>query len=262
MKRLVPFAALALSACITPRSMVLGQTAAMPERGFTEAALSGGFMYQSQSSTQSSTVGTTTTTSSSTAAGFTFPFFEANLQFGLADMVALNVHASSAGLAPGAKIALLKGEVALAVLPEIAFGFQTQTVSASYTTGGVTNSSAGNPATNVSWLVGLRVLVSTAFGLYGGLGYQFQSYSYGATTSSFTGSTSESSAGVSSHNIQLAVGYDLAAGHLRLRPELALMIAPAGGTSSSSVTSGTTTTTPGGFSAFAILPNVTVAVGK
>src|SRR6478672_5147731 len=141
MKKLA-LAALSLSfACAVPRSGILGMTASPLAAGGAEAAVSGGVAYPSDTPPPDiRTVAGTTITSSQTVSGFTFPAFEGNLAYGINDSISFNLHGSGAGLQPGVKINLLKGDLNVAVLPAIAIGYESFKTTTAVTSGNTTQS--------------------------------------------------------------------------------------------------------------------------
>ena len=196
-------AALALCGCLTPRSAVLGQTAAPVGPGATEVGLASGFGYQSQAAPPFLTkdpTGTKDYYAQTLARGFSLPAFEANAQMGVTEMVAVNLHASSAGIQPGAKITLNRGFGQVALLPEVAFGYGSS-ASSTFLTGqdGRQNESSPTATTNLNFLGGLKVIASHRMGLYGGLGYDLQlSNSVTTGTSGVGNATQATESGTSS----------------------------------------------------------------
>jgi hypothetical protein len=241
-------AAQALGACVTPvivvhpRSGAFGQTAEALPPGEAEVGVSAGLFYESQST--GAATGVATPFGTSTA--FNVVAAEADVAHALAEGIALNVHASAAGLQPGLRIALLQGDVAVAVQPEVAVGFSV--------TGTQGGSSGDSQNTLLVLLAGLKLLASTEAGLYGGVGYGFQ-FSQLVTGSGADARSSRTDA----HNLSFALGFDLNLGALRLRPEIAAMVSPAGSFAvfdSAGAVTGTASIAPAWF----FFPNVTLAV--
>jgi hypothetical protein len=236
-------------ACLTPRSMVLGQTASAIGSGNAELGFSGGVMYQLMN--QASNAGGYTSTTASS--GFTIPALEANAQYGLNDMLTVNLHGSAAGVEPGLKITLASTPIALALLPEVALGYIVATSTTTITSGGNSTTTPGQPSSEFVFLAGARVLVTAPLGFYGAVGYHFESVT---STNLAGGGNSAQANGLTNHAVDLEVGYEFRVASFRVRPEVALVLAPAGSSFSSS---GNTTVTQGGVFAFAILPSVTLA---
>jgi hypothetical protein len=193
MRRSSALLLLLVPACF-PRSMVIGQTAAMPGARQAEVGVSTGVAF-SQSTPPSSS-----TTQDGTSS-WQIPNMEANLQLGLGSAVALNLHASPAGLQPGIKIGGSSGNVSFAVLPEVAGGYVVQ-------------NSGGNKSELGSVLLGVKVLLSTLGGVYGGIGYDHLIYKEG--DSGLGGSAST----VNGEELTVGLGVDAHVGSLMLRPEV------------------------------------------
>lgn len=233
---------LALSGCFVPRSAGYGQTAALLNPGELEVSLQPGFSYQIDNDPpqQSQT---------SSSSGLSFPASEGNAAIGLSDAVGLNVHLSSAGIQPGAKIALVKGPLNLSILPELAFAVFTQN--------STTNNSSAGTRTFAGLMGGFKLLASHESGLYGGLGYDLQWFSASGPVGIVGLGTRDQTSSTTSHNISVAAGFELKMGMVRIRPELAMIIAPALSVSNSQQN---TTVTNSGGSLFYIFPNVTFGV--
>lgn len=210
MRRTLGIAALALCAgCVNPRSIVVGQSPRMLTQGDVEVGLSTGIAWDSLASS-SGTGGYATVQ---------VPATEANVAIGMGSFD-LNLHASTAGIQPGVKIALpSSGMLQMALLPSLAAGFYAGSTSAS---SGTTTTSS--PVWAFTALGGVKFLASLPVGVYGAVGYDFQLFRYGAETGmGGSGSTS----GLTSHHLNLAFGYEFTLGQLRLRPEFALSYSPA-----------------------------------
>lgn len=178
---------------------MVGQTAAMPRVGGAEVGMSVGVGYQSIDEEGNETGGDAET-------ALSVPAYEGNVQYGLSDSTAFNLHVSNAGLEPGVKIGLVRGPgLKVAVLPSFAVGRFSA------------DSGDGDEITYTSVLAGARVLASTEAGLYGAIGYSFQ-----RITATEEGDDDR----LDSHNIALAVGGDMRSGGLIIRPELAVIYAP------------------------------------
>src|SRR4051812_28766292 len=114
MRSALLFAALFATGCLVPRSMGTGITAAPLGPGVHEAAVSGGFTWQTQTDAPEVTgTNNNSVTSYQTASGLSFPAVEANVELGLTRTFGLNFHASPAGVQPGLKIALFDRAVTL-----------------------------------------------------------------------------------------------------------------------------------------------------
>lgn len=217
-------ALVASTGCITPRSMVFGQTANTLGAGNAEVAVSmGGSFARLGQQTGSDTISNTTHL-------FTVPELEANAAFGLGETVDLNFHLSTAGVQPGVKIQLASGDWKFAVMPEFAFLYA----------GNNTN----GQGTSRSLMFGAKGLVSNSAGLYAGLGYDLRLLDRGAGQNAQT---------TLAHFGNVALGYELKMGGVSLRPEVAFAIAP---------TFLLEDNAPEGFGTeLIVLPNITVAVG-
>jgi hypothetical protein len=212
--------------CAVPRSVIQGQTAAAIGAGGAEVGLASGIGIRRLSG---SNVDNTSVN---------FPVVEGNAQAGLTDMLSFNLHLSPAGLQPGVKVTLVDGPLALAVLPQVAGLLSTGNQSSS---GGTTTTS-----TIYGIMGGARLLLSHTSGPYGGVGYDLQ-----YVTSQDNNGSSQGSA--TSHALTFALGFDLKAGGLRVRPELSVLYSPSnefassGGSARSNVPE------------LQIIPNVTLA---
>jgi hypothetical protein len=247
----VAFTVVSVGCAVLPRSAILGQTAAPVGAGGAEVAASSGLAYQIDN--QPPTMSGTTSTTNSTAA-FWAPGFEGNAQVGFTDWLGLNVHLSEAGLQPGIKLNILSGNFNLAVLPEFAIGYASLAASTTVTTGSTSNTTNGNTMYYFSFLVGGKILFSHSVGLYGGIGYDYQSLT--TSTVDNTG-TNRGNASQQANVISAALGWSFQFGSFALRPELAMLILPAN-TNASGV--GNTSTSLGGGSSFLFFPNLTFAV--
>lgn len=247
--------------------MALGQTAAPLGRGATEVGVFGGVMYASQTSPgfESTTAGDPTTTSTQGRA-FGAPLAEANIQHGFDDHVALNVHASSAGLQPGLKWTLNKSKVAhVALLPAVGLGYgsygQTTSVSGA---DGVLMEGSPSTTTSFTFLAGLKFLVSHRSGFFAGVGYDFLLNRSLNTVDRGTANSGDRSAMLTlttMHQISASVGFELAFGMVRIKPEVAFAAYP--GIATTITNQINTAADPvrgrGGFG-WAIFPGFTVSV--
>jgi len=240
-------AMLALAACMAPQSAVFGQTAHTGiGRGNVAVAVSPAFRYQrSISPKEKFTDGSEKKTLGSTFVGHV----EGNFNVGLSERLGLNLHLSPAGFQPGLKVLLLNRWVSIAVLPEFAFLVSSYNVSAeTKQASGVTKTETTTDSQTVGVTVGTKVIASTAVGLYGGFGYDFQY---------LAGLGDVLDTGTSNHIIGFALGYEWKLGSLLLRPELAFSVTVDVTTSE---TSGGVTTSQGGGYEWSILPNVSLAL--
>jgi hypothetical protein len=230
------------SACITQRSLSVGQTAAAVGRGGADLNVMTGVMYQSQTAppTSSTDVGGATLTNQSTSRGFSLPWFEANANFGMNERLGLNVHMSPAGIQPGLKITLNRSPIAsVALLPELGLGYAS--------VGNVTNVSGADgrqmevsPTSNTRFLFtgGMKVLLSHRSGFYAGVGYDLyftRSVTNGTIGSGGTVQLTQSVNTSVQHQISGSLGFSIAMGMISIRPEVAFAVIPA---ISESLTSG------------------------
>jgi len=256
MTRKLAVAMLLVSACFTPRSVGFGQGAASLAANTGEIAISTGLVFQTQTSPTDVGVGATAST---TTSGYTLPVFEGNLGYGFTDGIGLNIHVSPAGLQPGVKLHVLQGQLQMSVLPELAFGAGGASSTTSVTSNGTTLSQPGTTDASLGLLAGLKILVSHASGVFGGIGYDYQTFGMDTTTPARGSQPEEKQKStVASHNLAMAVGYELATGWVMVRPELALLFAPS---ITTSTTSGSTTKSTDDGSAWVVFPNVTFAMG-
>jgi hypothetical protein len=237
--------------CVLPRSVVLGQTAAPMGAGGSEVSVSSGMAYQIDNQPPVVSGNTSTTASTQT---LWVPGFEGNAQYGFTDWLGLNVHVSEAGLQPGIKLNILSGNLNLAVLPEFAFGYASQSASTTTTTGSTSNTANGNTQYFFEFLAGAKILISHSGGLYGGIGYDFQVLS---TSTVDNQGINRGSSTQNANVLSAAIGYSIQFGSFSLRPELALQYLPAN-TNSSGI--GTNQTSLGGGNSFVFFPNLTFAV--
>lgn len=252
---------LAVSAfgCVTQRSLSVGQMASGVGKGGADVNVFTGVLYQQQSAppiTGTDGAGDPFSTQVNST-GFSFPWFEANANYGFNDHVALNAHMSPAGFEPGVKITLNKSRIAhVALLPAIGIGYAQYSESTTSAGGnGVGTVVNPNSTSQLLFLAGLKFLVSHRSGFFIGLGYDFM----------FTRSVQNSVTGTPQtlvyhqtvltslqHQIGLGVGMSIKVGMLSIRPELAFAIVPAiSGTRT--VDNASAYSASGGFS-WALLP--------
>ncbi len=187
------------SGCVIPRSVGVMQSAAPVGEDGVEVTLGTGMMIQTSSTS-------TGPTSSISSAAVALPASEGNLQLGFAERLGLNFHVSQAGIQPGLKWSLGAGETNLALLPEF----------------GLLYGASRRPGSSYrvfDWMLGLKVLLSHEVGIYGALGFDYQSLSVSTNRA-------ETDAMVSSPNITAGLGYRIIAGPLDVRPEFALLVIP------------------------------------
>lgn len=250
------------SGCIVPRSMTIGQLAAPVGRGATEVGVYTGFIYASQTNPQfdgRDAINDPIKTNERIA-GFTIPAFEANLNTGFSDHVALNVHASSAGLQPGLKLTLNKSKVAwVALMPQVAFGYAS--LGAATDTAGADGIVVPGPnrtQTSFTFLGGLKFLFSHRSGFYAGVGYDFIfNRNYNSTENTSLTDKSEFVQSTTGHQISAAVGIDIKLGWLHLRPEVAFAVTPGIGQTRSTTDASVGASGGGGW---AIFPGFTMAI--
>ena len=248
--------------------MTMGQMAAPVGRGATDVGVHTGFIYASQTNPQfpgQDGIGDPIKTNERTA-GFTIPAFEANINTGFNEHVALNVHASSAGLQPGLKLTLNKSKVAhVALMPQVAFGYASLGAS-TFVAGedGVLVETAPRSQTSFTFLGGLKFLFSHRSGFYAGVGYDFIfNRNYNAAVVGATNVTDKSEIiySTTGHQISASVGLDIKLGWVHLRPEVAFAVTP-GIAQSLTRRLGTDETTVGasGGGGWALMPGFTIAI--
>ncbi|MBE2248711.1 MAG: hypothetical protein IAE78_04110 [Myxococcus sp.] len=257
---------LLLVGCVTPRSMTLGMMAAPVGRG-TEVGVFSGVGYSAQTGpvvTTTNVAGEQSNQQTQNRA-FSIPAFEANVQKGFNDHVALNFHVSPAGVQPGLKWTVNRSRVAhFAILPAIAFGYGSVATSdfVAQPTGA---QSEINPraTTSFTFLGGLKLLVSHQSGFYAGVGYDFVfNRSNSSSAPNANADRTDVITQTSTHQLMGAVGFSIALGQVSLRPEIAFAVNPALSQTISSRVGAASTgdqTLSGGFS-WAILPGFTIAV--
>lgn len=261
-------AALACAGCVVPRSMTVGQMAAPVGRGATEVGVFGGILYASQLNPPYTT---------STASGdgisnqdqrrvFGAPMAEANIQHGFSEHLALNVHASPAGIQPGLKWTLNRSKAAhVALLPAFGLGYASQAHSTfSAGTDGVQTENSPGSITSFTFLGGLKVLVSHRSGFFAGVGYDLlfnRSVDIAERGTSASGDRSQVTTQTLAHQLGASVGFDIALGMVHLRPEIAFAVYPGVSTSITTRVPPTETNVGawGGFG-WAIFPGFSLAV--
>ncbi|GMU59831.1 MAG: hypothetical protein AMXMBFR34_15940 [Myxococcaceae bacterium] len=264
-------AAVSSVGCVVPHSMTLGQMAAPVGRGAMEVGVFTGVQFGGQSDppyTTTTPAGETVTNQKGTG-GVALPGAEANLQYGFTDQVALNVHASPAGLQPGVKWTVNKSKVAnFAILPEVAIGYGSYG-STVYAAGPTGVQMPVSPTSNnaFSFLGGLKLLVSHRSGFYAGVGYDFQMLRSRATSQIGTGGTTDNVETVTfttGHQIAASVGMDIAFGMVHLRPEVAFCVTPglASTTTTRIMGSPDNVLSGGGGFGWAVFPGFTIAVAS
>lgn len=206
-------AALALSlgaGCVNPRSVVLGQTPRMMSTGEVEVGIATGVAWDSFSDGQGS----------SASATVQLPAAEANIAYGLSDGLDLNLHASTAGLQPGVKIKLPSaGMLEMALMPSLAGGLYA---GRTYST--VNGNNSSTPINAWTVLGGVKFLAAIPAGLYGGVGYDFQYFRYRFDQDG--GGTVDTGSGLTSHHVNINLGWELKVGMMRVRPEFAFSFSP------------------------------------
>lgn len=267
----VPALAL-VSGCMTPRSLTLGELANPIGRGGQEVGTFIGVPFATQADPPTRTVDNTSSYNNQLVGHVVaLPGAEANMQFGVNDKVAINLHGSSAGLQPGVKWTMVHSRVfSLAVQPAVAFGFvnYNATTQRSDATG---VQSEGNPIgwNSLTFMAGLKLLATHRSGFYGGLGYDFL-YNGQATTGvkdAFTNVEVKTSGSIQTYQNQISVaaGMDipLGNGNFHLRPEVAFCTTPGFTTTwNSKVDTNTSTFSNGGGWGFVIMPGFSIVVGN
>lgn len=257
---------LLLVGCVTPRSMTLGMMAAPVGRGATEVGVFTGVGYSAQTGpiVTTPTVGGEMVNTQTQNRAFSIPAFEANVQRGFSDKLALNVHLSPAGLQPGLKWTVNRSKVAhFAILPSVAFGY------GSVGTSDFVAQSTGaqqevNPraTTSFTFLGGLKLLVSHQSGFYAGAGYDFVfNRSNSSSAPNPQSDRTELITQTTTHQIMAAVGFSVALGPVSLRPEIAVAVNPTLSQTINSRVGANSTgdqSLTGGF-AWAILPGFSIA---
>ncbi len=254
------------SGCIVPRSMTLGMMAAPVGRG-TEVGVFSGVQFASQTNPTVSTTnvaGERVDTQTQNRA-FGIPSFEANLQKGFNDHLALNVHASQAGIQPGLKWTVNRSRVAhFAVLPAFGVGYGSFAGSDFVAEpSGRQNETRFQSTTAFTFLGGLKLLFSHVSGFYAGVGYDFIfNRSNSGTAATSTSDRAEIITETATHQLMGALGFSIALGQVSLRPEVAFAVYPTLSITTSTrfgATANPPATLTGGFG-WAILPGFSLAV--
>ncbi len=221
------------SGCIVPRSMVLGQMAAPVGRGAADVTVHTGIQYAEQTNPRFegvNDIGDPISTEQKST-GFVLPSFEANLQYGFDENVALNVHGSSAGIQPGLKWTVNRSKTAhFALMPQVAFGYASNGIATNvYGNDGVQQPGAPSTGTSFTFLGGLRAFASHKSGIYGGVGYDFLFNRNFNKTRVGTGNASieqDTIHQTTGHQISINLGFDIALGFIHIRPEIAVALYP------------------------------------
>ncbi len=247
------------SACVTQRSLTVGQMASAVGKGAADVSVFTGVLYQSQSAPPvSGKDGAGDPFSSQVnSTGVSLPWFEANVNYGFGEHFTLNAHMSPAGFQPGAKITLNKSRVAsIALLPEVGIGyFQYSENTGSSGANGVTTLSNPNSTSQLIFLGGLKFLISHRSGFFLGLGYTFNFTR--AVQNSVTGTAQtlvyhQTVLTSLQHQIGLGVGMSIKVGFLSIRPEIAFAVVPA--ISGTRTIDGTNAYSASGGFSWALLP--------
>lgn len=224
--------AAALTGCVTPRSMTIGQMAAPVGRGATEVSVFGGVMYGNQSDPPTKVATVDSTVDSQVQHRVLgAPLAEANIQHGFDEHFALNIHASSAGVEPGLKWTVNTSRFAhVALLPSIGVGYASY-ANSTFNSGndGVQTEVAPGSTTAFTFLAGLKILVSHRSGFFAGVGYDFlfnRSVSSVDRGTGASGDASRTTTQTLAHQASASVGFDIALGMVHIRPEVALAIYP------------------------------------
>ncbi len=263
--------ALLTSGCIVPRSMIQGQMAAPVGRGAADVAVFAGLQYGEQINPRYDGYNPVTdeplNTEEKTTA-LSVPNFEANLQYGFTDNVAINVHGSSAGFQPGVKITLndAKDDAHFALLPQVAFGYASMGQATNlYGGNGVRQDGAPSTGTSFTFLGGLRLMVSHKSGFYAGAGYDFLFNRNFNKTRIGQGNASveqDTIYSTTAHQVALNLGFSIQLGFIHIRPEVAVAFYPGINQNRSVNTAGSDTVSAnatGGFG-WAIFPGFAIAV--
>ena len=237
--------AVGTAGCLQHRASVLGRTAVSGLGPKTvEASVSPGILY-GQTTDPAKVNGSRDVRYTEDTQ---IPAVEGNLTFGFTEKLGLNLHLSPAGIQPGLKILLLRRWVSIALMPELAFFYWSHADKTDVTKNGYTNTKTTYDLDAIGVTAGTKVLVSTEFGIYGGLGYDFQY----TKISSGDGNSDTSNL---QHILTFGAGYEIDLGRLQLRPELTITVTPAITTKDGDGSKS------GGWS-FTLMPNITVAVAR
>jgi hypothetical protein len=263
--------AVVAGACVTPRSLAVGQLAAPVGPGATEVSVFGGVGYASQQDPPTTTVTAAgdTVRTQATSRVLGAPMAEANVQYGFTEHLGLNVHLSPAGLEPGLKWTLTSSKVAhVALLPALGLGYGSVAQSTLTTNpDGTLSESAPGATTSFVFLGALKVLVSHRSGFFAGVGYAFfyqRSLASLDRGTAASGDRSQVLTETTSHQLSASVGFDVALGPVHLRPEVAFGVYPGIARTTTvqlPVSSAASTSSGGGF-AWAIFPGLSIAVAS
>ncbi len=255
------------SGCLTPRSFTVQQMASPVGAGATEVSVFGGGGYISQTNPPTSGVdGVDPVTNQVQQRGFALPGAEANIQQGFSDHLALNIHASTAGIQPGLKITVNKSRNAhFALLPAIALGYSS-IANSTYQSRADGRLIEVNPTstTSFSLLAGFKMLASHRIGIYGGVGYDLMLHrTLTQSAPNLTVDRTDTITVTLGHQISFAIGWDIALGRVHLRPEIAAAVYP-GFSQSFTTRVGSTTndSSVGGGFGWAIMPGLGIAVAS
>lgn len=229
--------------CIGARSLTTGHLASLPGAGRAEVALSPGVAYQ-----RVHTDPTSLNSKDYTTSILALPILEGNVAYGLSESLGLNLHLSGGGIQPGLQIVLVNGPLSLAVLPEIALAYGRISSPTGSGDGSMSEYAVG-------FMAGAKVLASHRSGIYGSVGYDFQHAKLSSSSSSSSSGSSDSSSSASLHSVTAAAGFDVKAGSVSIRPEIAFLYTPY----QAQITEGSSTKTTA--SSWAIMPTITLAAG-
>ncbi len=268
---LVPVVALA-TGCMTPRSLALGEMANPIGRGGQEVGTFIGVPFATQADPPTPYVDNAGSYNDQLVGHLVaLPGAEANMQFGVNDKFAINLHGSSAGLQPGLKWTVNKSRVFhFAVQPAIALGFVNYNASTMrFDTQGVQKEVNPVGWSSFTFMGGLKALFSHRSGFYGGIGYDFIYNGLGRNGMQNPGTNIEvkTSGSTSTYQNQLSIaaGMDipLGNGNLHLRPELAFCITPGFSTTIvDKVETASKTLSNGGGWGFVIMPGFSIVLAN
>lgn len=206
---------------------MLGQMAGPLGRGAAEIGVTTGIGYSQQTTTAPGT-----TNQQTGARVWTIPAVEGNAQFGLNDHVGINAHFSSAGFQPGLKITVNRPNAAahFAIMPQLAVGY-AHVRSALYSSDVTGTQTEVSPATDsmLTFMGGLRLMVSHKVGFFAGVGADFIATRYNRTRIVGVGNASTPTSDVSNTlqlGIAVNVGFSISVGWIRIRPEIGFAVQP------------------------------------
>jgi hypothetical protein len=225
-------ALLSAAACVPTYAVVQGQAARVPAPGAAEASVTAGLTAFAMS----------VPTATPSLVG---PSMEANFLAGIADGMALSLHGSPVGLAPGIKVSLLREPLDLALLAQASLGYNQSTD---------VRSGRRSDLAAILFAGGARLFASSR-GFYGGVGAGFE---WAAMSSAGLEGIRSAGPGTAL-NVNAAFGYEWEAGALALRLEVAGLFSTNGiFTFSQGAAVGVF---PTGSMLWLVLPSLTVAVG-